>query len=192
MIISSLPTSASRERSVSRCEHTPTRCCFLPLQLTIGADYKVNCVGCHPLVPCARGPARFSPLLDSDRHVVCRLHLRRDDHARPSSVPWRLRNRSDLQDFQVCLRLAAALVPNPMSYFICRILGTPNDENWPGIKQLPDYKDSFPHWNPQDLADHIPNLDDDGLDLLKVRTSSRVQVMHNPTRLTSSSATSHL
>lgn len=48
------------------------------------------------------------------------------------------------------------------------ILGTPSEETWPGIKQLPDYKPSFPHWSPQELTEHVPTLDDDGIDLLKV------------------------
>ncbi|KAI0341303.1 Pkinase-domain-containing protein [Trametopsis cervina] len=50
---------------------------------------------------------------------------------------------------------------------IFRILGTPNEDSWPGIKQLPDYKPTFPHWSPQELAEQVPTLDDDGLDLLK-------------------------
>lgn len=50
----------------------------------------------------------------------------------------------------------------------CRVLGTPNDENWPGIHQLPDYKPTFPQWSAQDLTRHVPLLDDAGLDLLKV------------------------
>lgn len=54
-------------------------------------------------------------------------------------------------------------------YAPIRVLGTPNEETWPGVKQLPDYKSTFPHWSAQDLADHVPTLDDDGLDLLKVR-----------------------
>lgn len=57
-----------------------------------------------------------------------------------------------------------------------RIMGTPNEDSWPGIKQLPDYKDSFPHWHQQNLVDHVPGLDEDGIDLIKVRylsTSSR-------------------
>ncbi|THG98173.1 hypothetical protein EW026_g3981 [Hermanssonia centrifuga] len=50
---------------------------------------------------------------------------------------------------------------------IFRILGTPTEDDWPGLKQLPDYKPTFPHWNAQDLSSHIPPLDDDGIDLLK-------------------------
>ena len=50
---------------------------------------------------------------------------------------------------------------------VFRILGTPTEDTWPGIKQLPDYKDSFPHWSRQDLLEHVAGLDDDGIDLLK-------------------------
>ena len=49
-----------------------------------------------------------------------------------------------------------------------RVLGTPNEEIWPGVHQLPDYKPSFPHWSPQDLREHVTSLDAQGIDLLKV------------------------
>ena len=48
-------------------------------------------------------------------------------------------------------------------------MGTPTEKTWPGVRQLPDYKDSFPHWLPQDLNDHVLGLDEDGIDLLEVR-----------------------
>ena len=49
------------------------------------------------------------------------------------------------------------------------VLGTPNEESWPGVKQLPDYKPTFPQWSPQNLAEQVPYLDAAGIDLLKVR-----------------------
>lgn len=49
---------------------------------------------------------------------------------------------------------------------IFRILGTPNEENWPGVRQLPDYKGTFPQWSTQDLARIVPELDEDGIDFL--------------------------
>ena len=52
---------------------------------------------------------------------------------------------------------------------ICSVLGTPNDESWPGVKQLPDYKPTFPQWSAQNLAEQVPYLDAAGIDLLKVR-----------------------
>ena len=48
------------------------------------------------------------------------------------------------------------------------VLGTPNEESWPGVKQLPDYKPTFPQWSAQNLAEQVPYLDAAGIDLLKV------------------------
>jgi len=50
---------------------------------------------------------------------------------------------------------------------IFRILGTPNDETWPGVRTLPDYKSTFPNWAGSDLAQVVPPLDKDGIDLLR-------------------------
>jgi serine/threonine protein kinase len=50
---------------------------------------------------------------------------------------------------------------------IFRVLGTPNESNWPGVSLLPDYKETFPRWTGTDLAAHAPGLDADGLDLLR-------------------------
>ena len=72
-----------------------------------------------------------------------------------------------------------------------RLLGTPTDDVWPGVTQLPDFKDTFPKWAPkvrvgndppcyhswcstdtgailQDLKTIVPTLDSLGLDLLSV------------------------
>ncbi|UYV84927.1 CDK2 [Cordylochernes scorpioides] len=51
---------------------------------------------------------------------------------------------------------------------IFRILGTPDESNWPGILKLPDYKPTFPKWRPQSLEKIIANLCEDGLNLLIV------------------------
>ncbi|KAL4255647.1 protein kinase superfamily protein [Pleurotus pulmonarius] len=50
---------------------------------------------------------------------------------------------------------------------IFRILGTPNDETWPGVSALPDYKSTFPQWSSQDLGRIVGTLGEDGLDMLK-------------------------
>jgi cyclin-dependent kinase len=52
---------------------------------------------------------------------------------------------------------------------IFRLLGTPTDEDWPSVRELPDYKQNFPKWEPQDLKEQVPGLDDLGMDLLRVR-----------------------
>ncbi|KAG9312751.1 hypothetical protein JVU11DRAFT_7185 [Chiua virens] len=49
---------------------------------------------------------------------------------------------------------------------IFRIMGTPNEQIWPGISQLPDYKETFPQWTRQELRNIVPNLDEMGIDLL--------------------------
>ncbi|CAG8675838.1 9751_t:CDS:2 [Acaulospora colombiana] len=47
-------------------------------------------------------------------------------------------------------------------------MGTPNDEIWPGVSELPDYKSTFPQWSPQPLENIIKNLDEVGLDVVQV------------------------
>jgi len=50
---------------------------------------------------------------------------------------------------------------------IFRTLGTPGEEEWPGVTKLPDYKPTFPKWKKQSLGQNLPNIDPQGLDLLK-------------------------
>ncbi|KAF8882243.1 kinase-like domain-containing protein [Infundibulicybe gibba] len=67
---------------------------------------------------------------------------------------------------------------------IFRILGTPNEESWPGVSGLPDYKATFPQWSRQDLARIVPALDDVGLDILKrtltYDSAKRISGKHYP------------
>ncbi|KAF2194036.1 Pkinase-domain-containing protein [Zopfia rhizophila CBS 207.26] len=49
---------------------------------------------------------------------------------------------------------------------IFRILGTPTEQDWPGVTSFPDFKPSFPKWNRTDVATVVTTLDDLGLDLL--------------------------
>lgn len=53
------------------------------------------------------------------------------------------------------------------SGFYCRLLGTPNEEVWPGVSKLMNWHE-YPQWSPQNLSTSVPNLDKDGLDLLAV------------------------
>ncbi|XP_068647430.1 cyclin-dependent kinase B2-2-like [Aristolochia californica] len=48
---------------------------------------------------------------------------------------------------------------------IFRLLGTPNEEVWPGVSRLPDWHE-FPQWSPKTLSTSVPTLDANGLDLL--------------------------
>lgn len=52
---------------------------------------------------------------------------------------------------------------------IFRVLGTPNEEVWPGVSTLRDYKQEFPQWRNTHLEDvnaKGPGLGPDGMDLL--------------------------
>ncbi|PWZ28312.1 Cyclin-dependent kinase 1 [Zea mays] len=46
------------------------------------------------------------------------------------------------------------------------VLGTPNEQSWPGVTSLPDFKSAFPKCQSQDLSAVVPNLEPAGLDLL--------------------------
>lgn len=56
-------------------------------------------------------------------------------------------------------------------------MGTPNDEIWPGVGKLPDYKPTFPQWSKQDIAWIVTTLDEDGIDLLQVSLSPAIIVI---------------
>ncbi|UOH80336.1 hypothetical protein LQV05_002987 [Cryptococcus neoformans] len=47
-----------------------------------------------------------------------------------------------------------------------RVLGTPDEDVWPGVRGLPDYKPTFPQWHPVELADVIKGFEADGIDLI--------------------------
>ncbi|CAE7068631.1 unnamed protein product [Rhizoctonia solani] len=49
---------------------------------------------------------------------------------------------------------------------IFRLLGTPNEEVWPGVSQLPDYKETFPQWSAMELSQTVRGIDAQGLDLV--------------------------
>lgn len=49
---------------------------------------------------------------------------------------------------------------------IFKIFGTPNEDKWPGLKNLRDWHE-FPQWTHQDLSKVFPTLEQPGLDLLK-------------------------
>lgn len=48
---------------------------------------------------------------------------------------------------------------------IFRLLGTPTEEQWPGLNSLRDWH-IYPQWEPQNLARAVPSLGPDGVDLL--------------------------
>ncbi|CAM0151473.1 unnamed protein product [Urochloa decumbens] len=48
---------------------------------------------------------------------------------------------------------------------IFRLMGTPSEEQWPGVSALRDWHE-FPQWKPQSLARAVPTLEPEGVDLL--------------------------
>ncbi|PPE00280.1 hypothetical protein GOBAR_DD02694 [Gossypium barbadense] len=69
---------------------------------------------------------------------------------------------------------------------IFRILGTPNEDTWPGVTSLPDFKSAFPKWPAKNLATVVPNLESAGIDLL-----SKMLCMDPSKRITARSALEH-
>ncbi|KAJ9579543.1 hypothetical protein L9F63_004802, partial [Diploptera punctata] len=67
------------------------------------------------------------------------------------------------------MKMREALFPGDSEidqlFRIFRTLGTPDEETWPGVSNLPDYKSMFPRWDAQDIAEVVPKLDECGKDL---------------------------
>ncbi len=47
-----------------------------------------------------------------------------------------------------------------------RLLGTPDEQSWPGVTSFPDFKSSFPKWSREETSKLVPDLEEAGLDLL--------------------------
>jgi cyclin-dependent kinase 2 len=69
---------------------------------------------------------------------------------------------------------------------IFRTLGTPNEETWPGVTSLPDFKSAFPKWPPKNLASIVPGLEPAGVDLL-----SKMLMLEPSQRVTARNALEH-
>lgn len=69
---------------------------------------------------------------------------------------------------------------------IFRILGTPNEKNWPGVSELSDYKSTFPNWSKAKLSNSASQLNEDGIDLL-----NKLLVYKPDERMTARSALQH-
>ena len=47
------------------------------------------------------------------------------------------------------------------------MLGTPNEETWPGVKSLQDWNESFPTWPTLSLKKFVSGISDEGLDMIE-------------------------
>jgi len=54
---------------------------------------------------------------------------------------------------------------------IFRILGTPNEETWPGVTCLQDWNDDFPVWPSLQISKFVDGLCSAGIDLTEVKFS---------------------
>ena len=69
---------------------------------------------------------------------------------------------------------------------IFKVLGTPNENNWPEALKLSDFKPTFPKWSAIPLSQHTSGMDEVALDLLKglnaldpnKRISARMALLH--------------
>ena len=48
------------------------------------------------------------------------------------------------------------------------LLGTPDENVWPGVTNLKDYAETFPKWKKKEFDQMFPQLDEEGLNLLEV------------------------
>ncbi|KAA8579035.1 hypothetical protein FQN60_010635 [Etheostoma spectabile] len=69
---------------------------------------------------------------------------------------------------------------------IFRTLGTPNNDVWPEVESLPDYKNTFPKWKSGNLSSMVKNLDKNGLDLL-----AKMLTYNPPKRISAREAMTH-
>jgi hypothetical protein len=59
-----------------------------------------------------------------------------------------------------------------MIFKIFQLLGTPNEQTWPGVEALPDFSTAFPKWPAQVLTKKVQPLEGSpGVELLKVRAA---------------------
>lgn len=50
---------------------------------------------------------------------------------------------------------------------IFQVTGTPNEEIWPNVLKLPEYKFTFPQWQSKSFKDLLPGIDADAIDLIE-------------------------
>src|SRR5690606_7499163 len=48
-----------------------------------------------------------------------------------------------------------------------QLLGTPNEQMWPGVTKLPDWRSSFPQWDGKDFEALFGRAGDEAVDFLR-------------------------
>ena len=93
---------------------------------------------------------------------------------------------SEIDEIFKIFRYVSRKSEDEYTLILCSILGTPSEQDWPGVTSFPDFKPSFPKWNRTDIANIVTSLDDIGLDLLEAllvydpagRMSAKQAVIH--------------
>lgn len=129
---------------------------------------KIFYVGSDVMVSCSRSTTGLSSLFNSNRHLEYWLYFCWDDHE-TSLISRRFGDWSVVSYFSVCSEFKLNWVVDLVIFSVLyRTLGTPTEETWPGVSQLPDYKPTFPNWKSNNLASSVKNLSKVGLDILQV------------------------
>ncbi|KAJ7999064.1 hypothetical protein DPEC_G00211530 [Dallia pectoralis] len=72
-------------------------------------------------------------------------------------------------------------------HLVFRLLGTPTEDSWPGISNNDEFRSyMFPLYRPQQLINHVPRLDTEGIDMLtalllydtRARVSAEASLKH--------------
>lgn len=63
-----------------------------------------------------------------------------------------------------------------------RILGTPNEDVWPGVTNLQDWNEDFPVWPSLQISRFTSNMCDAGIDLCEVRTDRNIYLFEEKLR----------
>lgn len=66
------------------------------------------------------------------------------------------------------------------------MLGTPNEDTWPGVSALPDWNTEFPKFPPLQLSRFLPGMNEEGIDLLE-----QILTLDPRRRLTATEALAH-
>ena len=61
---------------------------------------------------------------------------------------------------------------------IFRVLGTPNEETWPGVTCLQDWNDDFPVWPSLQVSKFVDGLCDAGIDIVEVQSKQVTYFYH--------------
>ena len=145
-------------------------------------SYIFVCTGCHLMVPPSWDLIGMQDIRPTCGHVGRGCHPSRDGY-QETSLSRGLWSRRNFQNIPVAkyeiigdvwwLHWAGLICD-----FLLRVLGTPNEDTWPGVSCLQDWNESFPGWPSLQLCNFCGDLCDEGVDLVEVRNYCMMHI-HN-------------